>query len=236
MSSARLLPTTSADTRRPVDSTRVTSSAPATTWWLVSTCPRSSMITPDPLPRSARTWTTLGRIVWAAASTLPAGDAPAPAVPSRDCTIVGSDPPVCCSASAVPAPETPPASRATTTSEVSPRRPGRGAGEGGCGAGGAGVAQPGGAGVATVDGGGAAGGGGGRCAPADPRSGGRADAGVGVVHGHLLGSVEMGQMRRENQRRDSAPAPTLISRARAARYGVTSRCSVRQPMEEPMSA
>ena len=41
---------------------------------------------------------------------------------------------------------------------------------------------------------------------------------------------------RENQRRDSAAAPRARTRASAATYGVTSRSSVRQPIEDSMSS
>ena len=190
------------------------------------------MTTPEPLPRPARTCTTLGRIWRAAASVLPA--AALPPAGARCCTIVG------------------PAAVRRGRGHHDPGA-GRAAGQDGGREhrrrGGAGVGSSRVDGAAVPAGRAAAGAGAGRSrcrgragGPAQPD---RGPAGVpetgllsrpGVVMITVPSSVGMGQISRENQRRDRAPAPTATSRPRAARYGVTSRCSVRQPIEEPMSA
>ncbi|HEU4547661.1 MAG TPA: ATP-binding protein [Microlunatus sp.] len=59
-SSVRLLPTTSADTRRPVDRIRVTSSAPATMWWLaIRLAPERSTITVGVGSRQGWVWVSV---------------------------------------------------------------------------------------------------------------------------------------------------------------------------------
>ena len=227
MSLLRSEPTTSALTVRPEASTSDTSLAPATTWWLVRTWPEPSITTPEPLPRPARTCTTLGRISLAAASVLPLAAVPAPPGALRCCTMVGPAVGALRSrATTIPAPEAPPARTAAAITAASRGRLRLGPG-GRRRQDGTVRAEP----VRPAT----------PVEPAPPsrsrvRRAGRARAGLDCSCAFPSSSDPGGQISRENQRRDRAPAPVATSRPSAARYGVTSRCSVRQPMEEPMSA